>query len=497
MLEMLMSVVWFILTPTTLLLITAGVFVGITAGALPGVGPPVAIAVLIPFTYVLDPSQAFALLVSVYSGGMYGGAVAAILLNAPGTGASAATTLDGYPMARDGQAQTALTIAAFASGIGGIISGLVLLFGIPVLKEFVLIFGTPEFFLLGILGIALIAVVSKQALIKGLIVGGFGLLLTTMGMAPMDGQLRFTFGLYSLYGGVGFLPAIIGLFAVAEMLKLAGEESLGISKDMKLSGSIMDGVKIVLRNKFLTVRSAILGILIGTVPGAGGTTASFIVYSHLKSTAKDSDSYGKGNPKGLVATESANNGVIGGALVPTLLFGIPGSSTTAVLLGGLLLHGIKPGLSMFTGSGIEIVYVIAITIIVGHILNFFLAIGSSKFFSKATTIRKEILIPIVLIVSSIGIYVLNVDFFDLILITFFGFIGFLMSRSNFPVIPLILAVILGEMIEGDLFRSLRIGGGSLRFLFSRPVSLVLLILIGLLLFSPWLQKIYDQIRGEN
>ncbi|MGM0420474.1 MAG: tripartite tricarboxylate transporter permease [Bacillota bacterium] len=496
MLEILSSALFFIFTPTTLLLITAGVFVGITAGALPGIGPPVAIAVLIPFTYVLSPNQAFALLVSVYSGGMYGGAVAAILLNAPGTGASAATTLDGYPMARNGQAQTALTIAAFASGIGGVISGSVLLFGIPLLKEFVLIFGTPEFFLLGILGIALIAVVSKESLIKGLIVGSFGLLITTVGMAPMDGQIRFTFGFYGLYGGIGFLPAIIGLFAVAEMMKLAGEEALGISKDMKLSGSIIEGVRIVLRNKFLTLRSAVIGLLVGTVPGAGGTTASFIVYSHLKSTAADSDSYGKGNPKGLIATESANNGVIGGALVPTLLFGIPGSSTAAVLLGGLLLHGVRPGLSLFTGDGIKIVYIIALTIIVGHILNFFLAIMSSGFFSKATTIRKEILIPIVLVVSSIGIYVLNGDFLDLILITFFGFIGYLMVYSKFPVIPLILAVILGGMIEGDLYRSLRIGGGSLAFLFSRPVSLILILFIISLLFSPWLKKLYGKVRSN-
>ncbi len=495
MLGILGEAMLFIVQPYTLLLVLAGVIVGVIVGAIPGVGPPVAIALLIPISYPLGPNYALVLLVSVYSGGMFGGAIASILINAPGTGASAATTIDGYPMARKGQAQTALSIAAFSSALGGIFSGIVLLFGIPYLREFVLMFGTPEFFLLGILGIVLIAVVSKKSMLKGLIGGCFGLMMTTIGIAPMDAQIRYTFDLFALYDGIGFLPAIIGLFAIAEMLKLAGEDALGISKDLTLSGSTLEGIKVVLRNKLLSLRSAIFGLLIGTVPGAGGTTASFIVYSQLSSSADESEGYGEGNPKGLVATESSNNAVIGGALVPTLLFGIPGSSTTAVLLGGMLIHGLRPGLELFEGEGLFTVYIIALALVLGHLMKFILGISGSGLFSKATTLRKEILIPAVMILSSIGIYIIDLNHFDLVLITVFGFIGYLMVKNNYPVIPIILAVILGGMIEADLYRSLRIGRGSLLFLLERPISIVLIVCMIIILSSPILKKLYKRVSN--
>jgi len=476
-----------ILTVQGFFLVFTGATIGLIIGAIPGLGPDIAIAVLIPFTFGMDPNLALIFLLSIYTGGMAGGAVSSILINAPGTSAAAATTLDGYPMAKKGEAITALSIAMTSSAFGSFFGPLILLFLIIFISKFIMIFGTPEYFLLGLLGIVLIAAIGRESIFKGLIAGTFGMMLTSIGMAPMGFEMRYTFGFPALYNGIGVLPAILGLFAVAEMIKLAGEKRRGISERIDIIGSRIEGIKITFKNYYVLITSAVIGFIIGVIPGVGGTTACFIAYSSAKQSAKDSDSFGKGNPKGVIAAEAANNAVVGGAMVPTLMFGIPGSSTTAILLGGLLLHGLRPGINLFRGDGLILTYALILSIMLAGIFTFVIGNLSSPFLGKITLIRKEILIPLVLLFAHLGIYIIEFNFLHVLLVLFFGLLGFLLIKNEYPLIPFALAIVLGPLIEENFDRTIKMGGGSLIILFQRPVSIILIIIILYVLVTSFLK----------
>jgi putative tricarboxylic transport membrane protein len=474
-----------------------GSLIGFIIGAIPGIGPAVGIALVIPFSLTFSPGVALTLFMGIYSGAEFGGCVSAILINVPGTGGAAATVMDGFPMAKQGRAITAISISSVASGVGGIIAPIILILLLPFLSRFILLFGTPEFFLLGILGVACIAAVSKETMIKGLISGFFGLMLTTVGISPVDAQQRYTFGSIYLFDGFDFLPAIIGLFGVAEMLKLIKGKEQGIAETIRLTGSRLEGALLTFKHWRTLIKSSLIGLFIGLVPGVGGTTATFVAWAEAKRNSKEPETFGHGNPEGVVATESSNNSVVSGALMPTLLFGIPGSGTAAIILGGLMMHGLNPGRELFRSQGLVMTETILLSLIVSSIFMVIICLIVAPHLGKVTLIRKEILIPAVYNLAALGIFIIGYNMFDVILILLFGLFGFCLTKIQYPLFPLILAIILGNMIEENFHRSLILGKGSLLYLIQKPASVVILIITVLILINPLISFIWGKLKWRK
>lgn len=467
-----------------------GLLLGIIAGALPGIGASLGMAIALPLTLPLSGINALILLVGIYGGAMYGGSISAILLNVPGTGGSAATTFDGYPMTRDGKAVTALTIAATASAFGGTISTITLIALSPFLVEFVLAFGSPENFVIAVLGLAMIAIVSKSSLAKGILAGAFGALIGTIGIAPTYPQLRYTFGSLALYDGLNFIAILIGLFAISEMLKLSGEEG-GIAKgDVDLSGSKREGVLEVFKQPFKSIKSAWIGMAIGAIPGAGSSIANFVAYAEGMRSSKNPESFGEGNPEGIIATESSNNGSIDGSLVPALAFGIPGSGATAVLIGGLIMHGLQPGPALFSES-LHITYTMYLSVLVGNVIIFLVGVFFVTRMSYITTIDTNLLIPMVTVLAFLGGITLRNNWIDIVTILILGILGYYMVKNGYSIIALVLGAILSPIAEENLHRSLQISGGSWDIFVVRPISLVMVIMLVFVLLGPptkeWLE----------
>jgi len=457
-------------------------FIGLMSGAIPGLGPAITIALMIPVLEYFQTPIALLLLGSTYIVGVYGGSISAIVLNVPGTGASACTTLDGYPMSKKGKAITALSISTTASIFGGAISLFIIFSLTDYLSDLVLMFGSSEYFLMILLGIATIAVVSKGNFWKGMIAGILGLLLTSIGIAGTSGELRYTFDLLYLYDGIQFLPVIIGVFAVTEMMMLGGRGET-IADTPELQGSVLEGIREVLNHKVTLVRSALIGLIVGAIPGAGGTVANFVSYGIAKTirgTVEDGVNFGEGNSEGIVAAEGSNNALVPGSLMPTLTFGIPGNSTTAVMLGALIFLGFRPGPTLFTDN-IDVVYLLYTGVAFGTLFLVIL-FWLGPYIGKVTMLNKAILIPAVLVVSTMGTYSLRYNFGDVILMTAFGFIGYIMVRHDYSVISLILGLILGTTAETTLYRSLQISSNIFEYFLSRTISVVIILSILLLLF---------------
>lgn len=463
-----------------------GSVIGFVVGAIPGIGATVGIALTIPLMMEVNPTVALTMFMAIYMGGEFGGCVSAILINIPGTGSAAATVLDGYPMSKKGKAITALSVSAVSSFVGGIFSPIILLFLLPFLSQFILLFGTPEFFLLGLLGVTCITAASEKSMLKGLIVGFFGMMLCTVGISPVNAQQRYTFGSVYLFDGFGFLPALIGLFGIAEMMKLVGSRESGISSVASLQGSLWDGFLETMRNWRTLIRSSLIGLFIGLVPGVGATTASFVSWAQAKRSSKTPEEFGKGCAEGVVASESSNNSVVGGALMPTLLFGIPGSATAAVVLGGLMMLGVQPGQALFSGDGLITTEVTLLSLVLSSAFLLIIGLFVAPYFGKVTLVRKEMLVPVVFVLAALGIYVANNNLFDVFLIVAFGLVGFLLSASDFPLFPLALALILGTMIESNFLRTISLSGGDFfGYLFGRPacIGIVIVMVVFMLVFA--------------
>ena len=468
-----------------------GTLIGVVIGAIPGLGPNLGMAVLLPLTFRLNGVDAIIFLICIYLGSVYGGSVPAILVNTPGTAGAAATTLDGYPMARMGKAKEALVISATSSAIGGFLSGVAILLITPLLVALVLLFGSPEYFLVALFGISLIAIVSRGSMVKGITVGAFGLLLSTVGYPIATGSPRYTLGIIELYDGISFVAVLIGVFAVGEMIKLSAEEGSIAQGDFDLDGPLTPGIRSVLSNPVTVLKSSLIGGIVGAIPGSGASISNFVSYVEAMRSDADSDSFGKGNPRGVMASEGANNATVFGALIPTLSFGIPGSGSTAILLGGLLMHGIRPGPSLFEEN-----LHISQSIFVGLLVSsaFILVVGLAflprlVYFTKIDT---NYLIPIVLTLSIVGAIGLRNNWIDVLTVIVFGIIGFYMREFDFPIIAFVLGVVLGPIAEENLVRSLQISGGSLDIFWSSPLSILLVLLIGASVLSPLLQ----QLRGQ-
>ena len=451
-----------------------GVLGGVILGALPGLTATMGVAILLPFTFGMDPTPALVMLIGVYIGGIYGGSIAAILLKTPGTPASAATVLDGHSMAIKGQAAKALSIAAVASFIGGLISTIVLIAVSPMLADFALRFNAPEYFALALFGLTIIASVSAENIMKGLLAGTIGLLVSMVGLDPISSVPRFTFGIQDLYSGINIIPVLIGLFAISEGLnqleKLSSnQKDIAPKFDYKVL-SFADFKKILPT----TIKSGLIGTTIGSVPGAGADISAFACYNEAKRVAKNPEEFGKGSMHGLAAAEAGNNGVTGGSLVPLLTLGVPGDAVAAVLLGALVVQGLTPGPLLFSQNP-EIVYGIFSSMIVANIVMLIIGFLGIRFFCRIIEVPKIIIIPIIIFLSIIGAYAINNSMFDVGIALTFGLLGFILNKLDIPSSPILLAVILGPMAETNLRKSLILYEGSWSFLYDRPIALAFIL----------------------
>ncbi|WP_188207945.1 tripartite tricarboxylate transporter permease [Alkalibacillus aidingensis] len=458
-----------------IMFVLLGVFVGTFIGMLPGLGPISAIAIMIPITYGMNPTLALVMMAGVYYGAVFGGSTSSILLNAPGISGTVATSFDGYPLAQKGQAGKALAIAAISSFVGGTISVVLLMIFAPVLASVAVSFGPPAYFALMLLGLTAIASLSEGSTIKALIAAIVGFMIATIGIDPQTGTGRFTFGSANLLDGIDFLVIALGLFAIAEVCFLVmnrRKKSVTNGKDIgSLKLSKQDAKEI----SGPAGRQSFLGFILGILPGAGATIASFISYITEKRIAKKPEEFGKGALKGIAAPEASNNAATSGSFVPLLSLGIPGSGTTAVMLGAFLVLGVQPG-PMLMGDQPEIFWGIIASMYIGNIFLLILNLPLIPYISRILTVPRPLLISLVIMFSLIGVYAISFSTFDLYLLLAFGVLGFIMRIFAFPAPPFILAFILGGMMEQSFRQAMTSSGGNISVFFTNNISLVLIIL---------------------
>lgn len=468
------------------LLFLLGLLNGLIFGLLPGLSGSVGIALMIPFTFGFTAAEAIVLFVTALSAQTFAGSISAILLNTPGTSPNAATTLDGYPLARQGRAGFAIGISAAASAMGSIVGILVLTALLPIVRQIILAFSFPEFTMLAVMGLAAIAAASTGSLIKGLISGGVGLLLSFVGFSPVAGELRYVFGMTELFQGVDLIATLIGLFAISEVIRLLirretvaqNLEALRFSK-----AQVWEGVRFVFRQPWLLVRSSVLGTGVGIVPGVGGTVASFLAYFQAVHTSGSPETFGKGDPRGVLAPEAANDGKDAGSALPSLAFGLPGSSDWAIILGALVIHGINPGPNLIREAP-EIVWVAIWVIFFTSWASSFVGVWTAPFLAQVTKLRPSILAPIVGVLALVGAYSLQRQFVDVIFALVFGILGYYMRRFHIPVVPLILGLLLGETTERAFFQSIQVFDQGVGIFFTRPISLALVVITVLIFVAP-------------
>ncbi len=477
MFEVLLGAASDILTLRTMLFLLLGVMAGLVIGVIPGLGGTTALAILMPLTFGMEPIDAFALAGGIMGSVGAGGAITAILINAPGTAPNAATCLDGYPMARQGRAAEALGATATASPLGGLFGMVTLLMVLPFAKELVLMFGPPEFFLLALFGIVTITLSDPSTMIRGLITSGIGLMIAFVGYDSVSGGDRFTFGSNYLWDGIPLVPALIGLFALTEMIRLtiSGSSIATDTESVRLDG-IMRGVRATFKHWRVVLRGSIIGTLIGAAPGAGGTVATFVSYSSTKNSDPHPETFGTGRIEGVIAPEAANNAKDSGALLPTLAFGIPGSSEMAVFLGILVLHGMQPGPTMLLEHE-RVIYGLIIALTISAILSAILMLVLIRWLAMITLVKGQILAPLVIITSLVGAYAIDSRPGDVMVAATFGIIGYLMVRFHYPRLPLVIALVLGETAERGFMQSMMIGRGDWKIFVSSPASIILVIMI--------------------
>ncbi|HZK55207.1 MAG TPA: tripartite tricarboxylate transporter permease [Desulfosporosinus sp.] len=465
-----------------LMILFLGVAVGIAIGALPGLTATMGVALLLPVTFGMQPVTGILLLVGVYFGGIYGGSITAILINTPGTPSGAATVLDGYPLAQKGFAHKALTVATLSSGIGGILSVLLLIFVAPQVAKFALKFSAPESFGLAIFGLSVIASISGKSLVKGLMTGFLGLLVASIGLDPVGGFPRFTFGSQELMGGINFIPVMIGLFAASEAFK---QMELIFTKNDNIIK--IDKVRLTwseFKSLIPTIlRSTSIGAFIGAIPGAGGDIAAFVAYNEAKRWSKNPEEFGKGKIQGIAAPEAANNGSTGGAMIPLLTLGIPGDAVTAVMLGALMVQGLQPGPMLFTQNA-NIVYTLFVGMIFANFIILFYGSIGIGLFTKVLKVPKSLLTPVILVLCVVGAYSMGNNMFDVWIMFIAGVIGYFMQRYEFPASPVILALILGPMMEANFRRALVMSGGDYSVFVTRPIAASFLVLATISLITP-------------
>ncbi|MCF6411368.1 tripartite tricarboxylate transporter permease [Pseudalkalibacillus salsuginis] len=483
------------LEPINIMWVIIGGILGTIVGMLPGLGPATAVAVLIPVTFGMEPVSAIILMAAIYYGAMYGGSRSSILLNTPGDGSAIAATFDGYPMAKKGQAGQALAISAVASFIGGIMAVIGFIFLAMPLADFALKFGPAEYFLLMLLTLSAIVSLSLGRMVKGFIAMLLGLLLSTVGIDTQTGVYRFTMGVPHLSDGIDFLIVIIGVYAIGEVLY----NFLTIDhekKEKKEVGKIWFTKEQWKRSKWPILRSGPLGFIIGVLPGAGGSIASMISYSTEKQISKKPEEFGEGAVEGLAAPESANNAASVGAMIPLLTMGIPGSGTTAVMLGALIMLGLRPGPLLFENQP-EIAWTLINSMFLGNIALVIVNILLVGLLIKILDTPAKVLYPIIVLLAFIGTYTLSYNVIDFFLLLIFGVFGLFMKVFDFPIAPLVLALIVGADMEQNFRKALLSSNGSLDIFVSTPVSIGLVILTLISLFYPLVIKAFKKKKSNN
>ncbi|MFN9489361.1 MAG: tripartite tricarboxylate transporter permease [Betaproteobacteria bacterium] len=477
------------LEPMNLFWCFVGVFLGTAVGVMPGLGPAATIAMLLPLTFQMPPTSALIMLAGIYYGAKYGGSTTAILLNVPGESASVVTCLDGYQMARKGRAGAALGIAAISSFVAGTVGVIGLMLLAPPLAKMALSFSSPEYFALMVLGLAMVVLLAGESMVKALLAMLVGLWIAGMGIDLFSDTSRFTFGLSELLDGVDFVIVAIGVFALGEVLgnmERRGEGTLlPVPKGLRNLLPTMAELKAC---RFAFLNGSVIGFLIGVLPGPGSTIASFISYGIEKAVSKHPEKFGTGVPEGVAAPEGANNSETGGALVPLLTLGIPGSGTTAILLAAFVLWGLRPGPLMIQDNP-QLFWGLVASMYVGNVMLLVLNLPLIPLFAQILKLREFVLYPVIFGISVVGVYAVSNSLFDCGLLAAFGLLGYLMQRLKFPSAPLILGLVLGDAMERALRQSLMMSQGDLSILVSRPIAAGMLIVAAVLLLMPLFRRL--------
>ncbi len=480
------------ISPINLVFALLGTVIGIIVGCLPGFTPTMGIAVLIPITYTMNATTALVFLGAIYCGSMFGGSISAILINTPGTSAAAATAMDGYAMTQKGKAHDALVEAAVASFWGGIVSVFALIFLAPPLAKFAFKFGAQEKFMMALFGLTIIASLSTKDVLKGLMMGCAGILIACIGMDPVNGMKRFSFGTTYLTGGITMIPAVIGLFSVSQIFMTLKDPVEPADPGMIAT---FKAAKVALadlvRYPLVYLRSAVIGIVIGIVPGTGGDVASYVSHNAGKLTSKNGAEFGHGSREGIACCEAANNAVTGGTLIPTLTLGVPGNATTAVLLSGLTIHGLTPGYGLFTSEK-QVTYPFICALFVANLLMLLIGMLGAKHFAKVTLTPKNILSAFVLSLSIMGTFAVRGNLTDVVVMLVFGVAGYLLKLYKYNVVPIVLGLILGPIAEQGLSQAMLLNKNSLSrallSVFTRPICVVLLILMAVSICTPFIME---------
>lgn len=500
--DMILSAAGEVLTLQNIMYMSIAMVLGIIAGALPGFSATMAVAIMVPFTFTMSPTSGLVTIGALYCAAIFGGCFSAILLNTPGTPSSIGTTFDGYPMARQGRGEEAIYTATIASGFGGVIGTVILIaFALP-LARVALRFGPPEYFWVSIFGLTIIASLSAESLLKGIAGGFLGLMISMIGMAPVGGDVRFDLGVPDFQGGVELVSILIGFFCIPEVLRLAinpddsyeeikveGEESQGKVREHPMLTAWHN----VSRHMGNTLRSSVIGAFIGILPGAGGNIANLVAYSETKRVAKDPETFGKGNAQGIVATESSNNAVVEGAMVPLLALGVPGSPPAAIIYGALLLQGLTPGPELFATRA-DITYAFLFSFFISNIMIVIFGLLIGKWVYKAVVkIPTRVLIPSILLLTMVGSYAIRSNGMDVIVMFIGGIIGYIMKELEFNPAPIVLGLILGPIAEKGFVQGLIMGNSVSAdmpwlIFFTRPLSLVLIACSVLSLMWPVFEK---------
>jgi putative tricarboxylic transport membrane protein len=473
-----LSIIADVFTPAHLTAMLVGVVSGLCIGALPGLTSNLAVALLLPVTFGMDPISALIMLTSLYTAAIYGGSFSAILLHTPGTSASAATAIDGFALTRKGEFNKAIRVSTFASICGGVFSALALLMIAPPLSLLSLRFGPPEYFMLAVFGLTIIGTLASGNMIKGLISGAAGLAISTVGLDLESGFPRFAFGSTDLQGGIGFVPAVIGLFSLSQALLMCEEPHKTIQQVKLTSGEwrLFPTWEEIRQIRATVARSALIGTGIGILPGAGGDIGSWTAYNEAKRFARNDPDFGKGSIRGVAASETANNATTGGAMVPLLTLGIPGSPTAAVLLGALIIHGLQPGRTLFTEHA-HFTYTVIIGFLLANLVMGFVGMGLGRYMGVIARLPNSILIVVVIVLSVVGSFSLGNNMYDVYTMMAFGILGYLMRKSGFAPAPMVLGLILGPMCEQGFRQSVVLADGPvILHILGSPISIVLFML---------------------
>ena len=485
-----------LLTLDAVLALVAGTVGGMVIGALPGFSAAMGVSLLIPITYGMNPVAALTMLVAMYTSAIYGGSITAILCHTPGTPASAATAIDGYQLAKKGRGMEAMGVATFGSALGGTVSAIAMLLIAPALGAFSLKFSVLEYFLLAVFGLTVIASLAGDSVIKGLFSGVMGLALGCVGLDAITGVPRMTLGVIQLEDGINFVPALIGLFSISQVMSLAwdvyhGKKGSVIEDQENLKKSRRLPPWKEMKTLFPTMgRCSIVGTIVGIVPAAGAGVSSWICYSLGKRFSKHPEEFGHGALEGVASCETGNNAATGGALIPLITLGLPGSSVAAILLGGMMIHGLTPGASMFTEHA-PTTYAIMIGFLIANILMGVIGMFAAKYIARVSTVPMGLLGPVIVALATAGTFAIRNNMFDVYVMLAFGLIGFVLKKCGFAAPPMILGMVLSEICENNWRRAVILAnakGGMLQYFMGRPIAIVLAILIVISLFSPILMN---------